>query len=402
MDNQLLHTPDGVRDLYGDEYERMQVLEERVAERMRRFGFHPIQTPSFEYFDVFAGETGTTHPRDLYKFFDHEGDTLVLRPDYTPAIARCAAKYYKEESLPIRLFYHGRTFVNNSSYLGYLCESTQSGAELIGDASLAADAEMIALSVEVLRCAGLKDFQVSVGHVDFLNGLFEAAGLGEETEGKIRELLLNRNFYGVEDLIRSAGLEENLRYLFSLLKDVLLTREKLVEAERRAVKYPKIAGALSRLLQLEDLLRVYGVEQMVFYEMAMVQQLDYYTGIIFSAYTFGSGEAVLKGGRYDNLLSSFGKDAPAIGFAVVIEQLMSALAYQKIRIPVAHTTKWIVYRPSQREQAICEAQAQRKQGEHVELMPWEEEKDRAAYRAAAARFGVCEVDFFDGEEPCDI
>ncbi len=394
MDNQLLHTPDGVRDIYNDEYERKQVLEERIAEQMRRFGYHPIQTPTFEYLDVFASETGTTSPRELYKFFDSEGNTLVLRPDYTPAIARCAAKYFKDDDIPVRFFYHGHTFLNNNSYQGYFKENTQTGAELIGDDSLAADAEMIALSVAVLRSVGLTDFQVSVGHVDFLKGLFEAAGLGSETEGKIRELLLNRNFYGVEDLVRPAGLEEDLVYLFSLLKDVLLTRDKLAEAEKRAAKYPKIAGALHRLLGLEDLLRVYGVEQVVFYEMPMVQQLNYYTGLIFSAYTFGSGEAVLKGGRYDNLLSSFGKNAPAIGFAVVIEQLMSALSYQNIRIPTASTTKWLVYRPGQEEGAIREARALRESGTHLELIPFREGDTREKIQGYAALFGVRDVIFF--------
>ncbi len=402
MADQLLHTPDGVRDIYSDEYERKRVLEQRIEEQMRRFGYHPIQTPTFEYFDVFGNETGMTPATDLYKFFDSEGNTLVLRPDYTPAIARCAATYAAGSDTPTRLFYHGSTFVNNSTYQGYLKESTQSGAELIGDGSVEADAEMIALSVEVLRCAGLTDFQLSIGHVDFLNGLFEAACLGPETEKEIRELLLNRNFYGVEDRIAHAEMDDDLRELFGLLRDVMLTRDKLAEAEARAARYPKIAGALRRLQQLEDLLRVYGVADVVFYEMAMVLELHYYTGIIFSAYTFGSGEAVLKGGRYDHLLASFGVSSPAIGFAVGIEAMMRALQHQSIPIPFDTATRWLVYDATQRERAIRDATAARSAGERVELVPRAKGKSDADYRRMAAQNPGTEVVFYTGEDACDI
>ncbi len=398
MANQLLHTPEGVRDIYSDEYDRKRFLEERIDRTMRSFGYHPIQTPTFEYLDIFESDVGTTPSGDLYKFFDRAGDTLVLRPDFTPAIARCAAKYYMDDPIPVRFSYNGGTFVNNSSYQGYLKESTQSGAELIGDASVEADAEMIALSVEVLKCAGLKDFQVSVGHVDFLKGLFEESGLGAEREDLIRELLLNRNFFAVDDIISKAGLNEDLVWLFGLLKDVLLTRDKLQEAGERAAAYPKIAGALKRLTQLEDLLRIYGVEQYVFYEMAMVLELQYYTGIIFSGYTYGSGEAVLKGGRYDNLLSLFGKDAPAIGFAVVIEQLMSALQRQQIPIPVENGPVWLVYAPGMREEAVREAVRLRESGESVELLPLDGTNTKESYLRYAGQFRVEDIRFFTGEE----
>ena len=180
MKNQLLHTPEGVRDIYNEECERKIILEGRLLSVLKSYGYHPIQTPTFEFFDIFGKEIGTTPSRDLYKFFDREGNTLVLRPDITPSIARCASKYYIEQAIPIRLCYTGNTFRNNSSYQGRLKENTQSGAELIGDGSVEADAEMLALSAQLLKAAGLKEFQLSVGHADFLRGLFEAAGLDED------------------------------------------------------------------------------------------------------------------------------------------------------------------------------------------------------------------------------
>ena len=89
----LLHTPEGVRDIYGKEYQTKLKIQELFHEKFSLFGYEDIQTPSFEFFDVFGKEVGTTPSRELYKFFDKEGNTLVLRPDFTPSIARCAAKY---------------------------------------------------------------------------------------------------------------------------------------------------------------------------------------------------------------------------------------------------------------------------------------------------------------------
>ena len=160
MKKQLLHTPEGVRDIYNEECEKKLLLQSDLLGILKGYGYHPIQTPTFEFFDIFGKEIGTTPSKELYKFFDREGNTLVLRPDMTPSIARAAAKYFMDEDMPIRLCYMGNTFINNSSYQGRLKESTQLGAELIGDSTVDADAEILSMTVECLQKAGLKDFQL--------------------------------------------------------------------------------------------------------------------------------------------------------------------------------------------------------------------------------------------------
>ena len=168
MKRQLLHTPEGVRDIYNDECEKKMLLQDQLYHILRLHGYHPIQTPTFEFFDIFGREIGTTPSKDLYKFFDREGNTLVLRPDITPSIARCAAKYFGEEELPIRLCYMGNTFINNSSYQGRLKECTQLGAELLGDPSVDADAEMISMVISWRRrglrsSSSASDMRISSG-----------------------------------------------------------------------------------------------------------------------------------------------------------------------------------------------------------------------------------------------
>ena len=374
MKNQLLHTPEGVRDIYNEECERKIILEGRLLSVLKSYGYHPIQTPTFEFFDIFGKEIGTTPSRDLYKFFDREGNTLVLRPDITPSIARCASKYYIEQAIPIRLCYTGNTT---------LCTFDKR-----------ADAEMLALSAQLLKAAGLKEFQLSVGHADFLRGLFEAAGLDEDVMEEIRNLLQNRNLYGVQEVVAQYVTDESLTQLFGLLTDVMLDKEKISAAKVWAQEFPRVLNALTRLEQLDELLELYKIHKYVSYELAMISGFDYYTGIIFAGYTFGSGEAVVNGGRYDNLLKSFGKSAPSIGFAVVINQLMAALQRQNVRIPFENTTKWFIYSQQYRQDAIKDAQVLRSRGEQVELMPLTEQNTKAVYEKYAEENHIQDIIFY--------
>ena len=220
----LLHTPEGVRDIYNVECGKKLALESRLKKVFHMYGYHDIQTPTFEYFDVFRKEIGTIPSRELYKFFDKEGNTLVLRPDFTPSIARAAATLFQEEQLPIRLCYTGSTFVNHSSYQGRLRETTQMGAELLGDDSVEADAEMLALVIESMLTIGLKEFQLTVSNVDFLQSLIEDADLDEDARERVRELITNRNFYGVEeylegDTIRLVKAPDNGKDVFIYKED---------------------------------------------------------------------------------------------------------------------------------------------------------------------------------------
>ncbi len=386
MNQRLLHTPDGVRDIYSLECEKKNVLEQRLHQRLKTYGYHDIQTPSFEYFDVFSQEVGTIPSRELFKFFDREGDTLVLRPDFTPSIARSAAKYYMDETRPIRMCYMGNTFVNNSSYQGRLKESTQLGAELLGDASPEADAEMIAMVIELLLDAGLKEFQVSIGQIDFFKGFLLAAGLDEEQEFTLRELISNKNNFGIEEFLDDIRMPKTCREAFIRMPQLFGNAEVLKEARRLADNSRSI-GAIERLEAVYHALKLYDLTDYISFDLGLVSKYKYYTGVIFQAYTYGTGEPIVKGGRYDNLLARFGKDFAATGFAVVIDQLMSALSRQKIAIPVEADGRLVLYDASSRDAAIHLAVSMRKDGRPVELVRKTAGETAEDYRDFAAENG---------------
>ena len=330
----LFHTPEGVRDVYNGECEQKLLLQSKLHRVFRKYGYHDIETPTFEYFDVFSQEVGTTPSKDLYKFFDRAGDTLVLRPDFTPSIARAAAMYFEEKDMPVRLCYQGSTFINNSSYQGRLKESTQMGVEFIGDSAVEADVEVISMVIEMLLDAGLKEFQVSIGQVDFFKALIEEAAMDEDTTENLRALISSKNYFGVDELLDGLTLRPGLKEAFLQLPQLFGNTEVLDRAKNLA-NNGRAREAIGRLEKIMELLKKSGYEKYVSFDFGMLSKYQYYTGIIFNAYTYGTGEPIAKGGRYDNLMAHFGKPEPAVGFGIVMEQLMNAMSRQNIQIEEA-------------------------------------------------------------------
>ncbi|MCD8074143.1 MAG: ATP phosphoribosyltransferase regulatory subunit [Lachnospiraceae bacterium] len=362
----ILHTPEGVRDIYGRECEQKLALQEKLHTVIRSYGYRDIETPTFEFFDVFSREVGTIPSRELYKFFDREGNTLVLRPDFTPPTVRAASKYYLNDTMPLRLTYLGNAFINNSSYQGRLKETTQIGGELIGDDSADADAEVIALAVRMLLASGLEEFQISLGHCGYFDALVKEAGLDEPSTAELKELISNKNTFGAEKLLSGQNLSAALKACFAALPGLFGGVEVLDRAEALTANADALL-AVKRLREIWDILRLYGVEKYVSFDLGLRSRYMYYTGILFRGYTYGTGVPILKGGRYDALVHHFGKDAPAVGFVTVIDQLLSALSRQNIHPEVPGKHCVIIYESEKRAEAIACALELRAEGINVEL-----------------------------------
>ena len=366
MIDKVLHTPEGVRDIYNTECERKISLETKLQSVIHTYGYKDIQTPTIEYFDIFSDERGTVSSKHIYKFDDREGNTLVLRPDITPSIARCVAKYYKDETKPIRLCYSGKTFVNNSSYQGKLKETTQMGAELINDGSIDADAEMIAMSIHCLLASGLTEFQIEIGHVDFFKALVEEAKLSSEDEEELRIRIQDKNMFGVEEILAGKEIDEELKHLFYTMPELFGSLEKIV-AVKSMTNNKKAIKAIECLEKIYDFIRIYGFEKYISFDLGMLSMYNYYTSIIFRAYTYGTGDSVLGGGRYNHLLEQFGKNAPAIGMGINIDYLMAALTRQKKWKKKELNELMIFYTKEMRKEAIEAAAKYREVGRVVEL-----------------------------------
>lgn len=328
MEKALLHTPEGVRDIYGEECEKKLYIEAVLMKLLRSFGYQPVETPTFEFFETFSKEVGTTLPRDMFKFFDHDGNTMVLRPDMTPPIVRIVGKYFADSVLPKRFCYVGNTFVSHKSFRGKRFEFTQLGAEYLGAGSADSDAEIVSMMIGSMKTVGLKDYKVIAGHA-----------------------LLD------EEVLREAGIEHEF-----------VDSKEALSLIRERVDHETAAKALDELIALEDALCDYGLGNNVVYELGMESNYKYYTGVIFSVYAYGSGQPVAVGGRYDKLAEYFGTKDAAIGFAITIDGLTEALKNSGTDVGTDDKKLLIVYDDGHRTQAVREAMSLREKGIIAELL----------------------------------
>lgn len=362
----IFHTPEGVRDIYNDECRRKLKLQERLHRVFYKYGYEDIETPTFEYFEVFSREVGTIPSKELYKFFDREGHTLVLRPDFTPSVSRACATYFSPDKEPLSFCYTGNTFINNSSYRGQMKETTEMGVEHIGDGSADADAELLAMSVECLLAAGLTEFQVSVGQVEYFKSLLKEAEMDEAAEERLRVLISQKNSFGVEEFVEEQKLKKGIARAFTEIPQMFGSVEVLEKA-KSLTNNARALEAVERLEKIYQILKIYGYEKYITFDFGMLSKYQYYTGIIFQAYTYGTGAPLLKGGRYDELLKHFGKTAASIGFVIVVDNLLLALTRQKLLPENEETREVILYTEAEREEAILRAQALRAKGQKVTL-----------------------------------
>ena len=389
-----LHTPEGVRDIYNVECGKKLALESRLKKVFHLYGYHDIQTPTIEYFDVFREEIGTTPANDLYKFFDKDGNTLVLRPDITPSIARCVAKYYEKEEMQIRLCYTGSTFTRLSGYQGKLSEITQLGAEMMNDASSDADGEIIAMTIECLQKSGLKEFKVDIGHADIFRGLIEETDLSEEEIETLKTYLNNKNIFAVEDMLENRDMPQECKNLLVKMPDLFggietITYVKEQTTNKRALK------ALERLEKIYEILSVSGLEDHITFDLGLLSHYEYYTGVIFKAYTYGTGDAIVTGGRYDNLVEQFGKKTPAVGFALLLDQLMEALRSQEIPIEAQEKDYLILYRSANRKKALEMAKSYRTDNQPARLLRKDAQTPLSEYIAYGKRNEVSKLLYID-------
>jgi len=344
--------PVGVRDYLPRATRRLRRIERSVLDCMARWGYDPIKTPTMEYYDT-VGLASSTPDRKLYKLLNNRGQTLVLRSEMTAPIARVASSLLREESLPLRLSYHANVFRAIEEEAGREAEFFQTGVELVGDRSPEADAEVIALAIASLQAAGVKTFKFAMGHVGFLNGLFDEA-LPNRTEDQqsLKERLLRRDYVGFREEAESLGLgSQQQQELEGLLR--LRGGVEICSQAAGLSSHELALESLDHLRKVWEALSDYGVSQHVLIDLTMIGDFSYYTGMVFEGYAAELGFPVCSGGRYDNLLKQFGRDVPSTGFALKTTRILDGVddPEGEEERPVL-----IVYESNRRAEALAEAE----------------------------------------------
>lgn len=358
--------PEGTKDRIFDECYIKSKIEEALKKTYLAAGFQEIQSPTVEYYDVFISEDGVWSQQDMHKLFDSSGRILVLRPEMTTPIARIAATKLKETPHPIRLFYTSNVFRVNESYNGHKSEITQSGIEIIGAKGIRADVDAIITGITALENCGLENFKIELGHSEFYKSILSELNIKEDKKTILEKLIINKNFYGLASFMDE--LECNEQENISLIKEIpkLFGDITVLNKAEKMTKNKNAIESIEELRTLYNLLKDAGYEKYITVELGMIHELNYYTGIIFKGFSFGVGGSLLSGGRYDNLIKKFGEDLCATGFALDVDNVISASQADGIDHS-CKTKRVFIYYKKDFKNAYSKALELRKNGIIVEL-----------------------------------
>ena len=314
-------TPEGTSDLLFSECVERRAIESRICRMFARGGYNEVRTPFLEFYDVFNLSDEAIPMDSMYKLTDHKGRLMVLRPDNTLPIARMTATKLSHAQLPIRVYYSQHSFAIGQSLRGESDQNAQTGIELIGAGGRKADLEVIVMAINALR-SNLSDFRFEIGHAGILKALSENLGVDDETREEIRYDIESKNYGALSELLEQLPDSNTVRALRQLPR--MFGGAEVLEQAYALFEGCGVSAYLDELGDIYNTLSQLGLGDKLIFDFGMVHRKDYYTGILFAAYAHGSGNQVLSGGRYDNLLEKFGFPTPACGFAVYLDELTKA------------------------------------------------------------------------------
>lgn len=365
-DNSVLKIPYGTRDFLPAEAAGKRVVETRLAELFAQWGYEEVVTPSIEYLDTLGLGSSQNIGDHLFKLFDKSNQTLALRHEMTTPIARLVSTRLQDSPLPLKLSYISSVFRYEQTQAGRQCEFYQAGVELMGPGSPATDAEVVALAVTGLLRSGLTEFTVCLGQVEFLNGILNQYRLSSQEQEDLKAAMERRNLVDLNQLVDELNLPENAK---QVLKELPLLNggEDLLKQAYDMALNEQSRRALDNLAEIYRLLKAYKVEQYVRFDLGIIRDFSYYTGMVFEVYAPGLGYPLCGGGRYDHLLADFGTACPATGFALGIERILLAIERQKLPMHSLPRDVYVGYAAGKETTAIERAAQLREQGKSVEL-----------------------------------
>jgi ATP phosphoribosyltransferase regulatory subunit len=308
--------PSGTRDALPDEMRELRALTERVRAVFDQAGYGEVYTPALEY-EAQIPNWGR-NPRPAYRMFDEQGQVLVLRSDMTVPIARVVATRYPSVEPPLRFCYFAHLYRGVRPQRGQTRELLQAGIELIGSPAPEGTAEVLTVLCDALDAVGLKTYRVGLGDASLYPALLDAVGVDQGLHERILGELAAGDFVGVEREIRGLDLSDEDA---ELLLRVPQTRGGAEVLEGLSAP---LEAAVTGMRAVHGLLSPQVAERVIF-DLGLVRSLGYYTGAVFQVYDPAYGVPIGSGGRYDELLASFGRPLPAVGFGLNVERLHIAL-----------------------------------------------------------------------------
>ncbi len=372
------NTPEGTRDLLYKASRKKAKIEHALESLFYAHAFSGVMTPSFEFYDVFTMGGDVLEAENMYKLVDRHGRLIVMRADNTAPIVRLAQTRLGEETLPLRFSYTQNVFRANYGLNGARHEITQSGVELIGAGGIKADTEMLALAIDAMKECGVKGFKLEIGSVSFFKALTHDLPISEEELESIRALIEAKNFAALGDrLEKYRHLDKAFLALTALPQ--LFGGEEVFKKAGEIAYNDEAKEVLAYLEELCDRLQAMGLGEYVIFDLGMVQRLHYYTGLVFRAFTVGSGDAILSGGRYDTLAGNFGRTLEAVGFAVDVDSVLDVAMEHDQSVSPDRADVLLFYTAPFVKKAFDTADSVRKAGKICEMSPFDTVEESISY-----------------------
>ena len=313
MKKYLKITPEGTKDFLFAECSAMDDICGKIENVFVTRGFKRVITPGIEFYDVFSVPCSGITQESMFKTTDNKGRLLVVRPDSTLPIARMVSSRLKNSILPVRLYYKQAVYRNNPTLTGRRNEFMQMGIELIGVKGIRADLEVLTTAVSCISSVA-DDFRIELGHAGVFDALSNELNIDEDYKEKIRVSIEGKNYSALNNLLDKLEPCKSVNAIRSLPS--LFGGEEVFEKAYEICKGTNAESALEYLHKIYSNLSPLNLGSKLIIDLGFVQRNDYYTGIVFTGYINGIGDAVISGGRYDELLSEFDAPMGAAGFAV--------------------------------------------------------------------------------------
>ena len=339
-------TPKGAKDIYGKNCALKVQIEKDLIDLFNLYGYKKIETPVTEYAGVFNKKNLNFSQKEIFRLFNNTGDVLALRADENIPVARHAS-ILKNKNISTRYSYISNIFKDRDKGLS---EYTKAGILVAGDGKPDIDAEVIVLAIRTLKEIGFDNFKISIGYAGF-----------------------NKN----SSINKLKG------------KDEVLTKACEFTRDR------KIVDSIKRLANIYRVVGYYNLLDYIDFDFGIENKNDYYTGIIFIGHFAGKKEILLKGGRYDNLISRFGTDMPAAGFSININRMLDVINKDKQQIKHEHV---VIYTNNRRKDAIIIGEYFRFKDLNIELIKNDGYSSKKDYITESYKKDALSVIFLDREK----
>ena len=320
--------PDHIADVLPSEARQIEEIRRDLLDTARSYGYELVMPPLLEHLESLLSGTGEALDLQTFKLVDQlSGRTLGVRADSTPQVARIDAHLLNRQGVA-RLCYCGPVLHTRPAGAQATREPLQFGAEIYGHSGLEADLESLTLALDVLQSAGVTNVQVDMADARIVQGLLQGVALSAAQFSALHTALIAKDASEVAHVLRAAdaGVRQAFQNLLQLYGDAQVLRE----ARKALPATPKVTEALDALEWLANHIGTAPVS----FDLADLRGYAYYSGAQFSIYTPGLSESLVRGGRYDEVGSVFGRKRPAVGFSLDIKTLAAAVPARPLRAAV--------------------------------------------------------------------